>query len=176
MPLQNTKTEGNLKAAFAGESQANRRYLYVAQKADIEGYNDVAAHERLRAAGLRATRQRLALTRLLFAGTDRHVTADALHKEARANNVRVSFATIYNTLNQFAEAGLLREVVVDALPSYFDTNVSHHHHFFCEEDRYLVDIPGEELKVEKLPHPPPGTTVTEVDIVIRVRKKPGLEG
>ena len=51
MPLQNTKTEGNLKAAFAGESQANRRYLYVAQKADIEGYNDVAAHERLRAAG-----------------------------------------------------------------------------------------------------------------------------
>ena len=102
--------------------------------------------------------------------------AEALHKEARANNVRVSRATIYNTLNQFTEAGMLREVVVDASHSYFDTNVSHHHHFFCEEDRYLVDIPGEELKVAKLPHPPPGTTVTEVDIVIRVRKNPGLEG
>ncbi len=135
-----------------------------------------AALERLRAAGLRPTRQRLALTRLLFAGTDRHVTAEALHKEARANNVRVSLATVYNTLHQFTEAGLLREVVVDALPSYFDTNVSHHHHFFCEEDLYLVDIPGEELKVAKLPHPPPGTTVTGVDIVIRVRKNPGLEG
>ena len=130
-----------------------------------------AALECLRAAGLRPTRQRLRLTRLLFAGTDRHVTAKALHREARANNVRVSLGTIYNTLNQFTEAGLLREVVVDALSSsYFDTNTRHHHHFFCEEARTLVDIPGEELKVAKLPHPPPGTTVTEVDIVIRVRK------
>ena len=135
-----------------------------------------AALECLRAAGLRSTRQRLALTRLLFADTDRHVTAEALHKEAQANNVRVSLATVYNTLNQFTESGLLREVVVDALCSYFDTNTRHHHHFFCEEDRKLVDIPGEELKAAKLPHPPPGTTVTEVDIVIRVRKTPALEG
>ncbi len=114
-----------------------------------------AALEWLRAAGLRSTRQRLALTRLLFAGTDRHVTVNALHKEARANNVRVTLATVYNTLNQFTEAALLREVVVDASCAYFDTNASHHHHFFCEEDRYLVDIPGEELKVAKHPHPPP---------------------
>jgi Fur family iron response transcriptional regulator len=131
-----------------------------------------AALERLRSAALRPTRQRMALTRLLFEGDDRHVTAEALHKEARAANVRVSLATVYNTLHQFNAAGLLREVVVDATRSYFDTNTSHHHHFFCEEDRCLVDIPGEELKVVKLPHPPPGTTVTEVDIVIRVRKNP----
>ncbi len=131
-----------------------------------------AALERLRSAALRPTRQRMALTRLLFDGDDRHVTAEALHKEARAANVRVSLATVYNTLHQFTAAGLLREVVVDASRSYFDTNASHHHHFFCEEDRCLVDIPGEELKVVKLPHPPPGTTVTEVDIVIRVRKNP----
>ena len=131
-----------------------------------------AALERLRAAALRPTRQRMALTRLLFDGDDRHVTAETLHKEARAANVRVSLATVYNTLHQFTTAGLLREVVVDATRSYFDTNASHHHHFFCEDDRCLVDIPGEELKVAKLPHPPPGTTVTEVDIVIRVRKNP----
>ena len=131
-----------------------------------------AALERLRAAGLRSTRQRLALTRLLFASTDRHVTAEVLHKEALANNVRIALATVYNTLNQFSEAGLLRKVVIDASCTYFDTNVSHHHHFFCEEDRYLVDILGEDLKVVKHPHPPPGTTVTEVDIVIRVRKNP----
>lgn len=131
-----------------------------------------AALERLRSAALRPTRQRMALTRLLLDGDDRHVTAEALHKEARAANVRVSLATVYNTLHQFTAAGLLREVVVDASRSYFDTNASHHHHFFCEEDRCLVDIPGEELKVAKLPHPPPGTTVTEVDIVIRVRKNP----
>ncbi len=135
-----------------------------------------AVLERLRNVNLRPTRQRLALARLLFAGGDRHVTAESLHKQALANRVRVSLATVYNTLHQFTEAGLLREVVVDAARSYFDTNVSHHHHFFCEEDRYLVDIPGEELTVVKLPHPPPGTTITEVDIVIRVRKNPGLEG
>ncbi len=136
----------------------------------------IAALERLRAARLRPSRQRMALTRLLFSGDDRHVTAESLYNEARANRVRVSLGTIYNTLNQFTEAGLLREVTVDATRSYFDTNTSHHHHFFCEEDRYLVDIPGEELTVAKLPHPPLGTTVTEVDIVIRVRKTPALEG
>ncbi len=135
-----------------------------------------AALGRLRAVNLRPTRQRLALARLLFAGGDRHVTAESLHKEAMANRVRVSLATVYNSLHQFTEAGLLREVVVDATRSYFDTNTSHHHHFFCEEDRGLVDIPSEALTVAKLPHPPPGTTVTEVDIVIRVRKNPGLEG
>ncbi len=135
-----------------------------------------AVLERLREVNLRPTRQRLALARLLFAGGDRHVTAESLHRQALANRVRVSLATVYNTLHQFTEAGLLREVTVDATRSYFDTNTSHHHHFFCEEDRCLVDIPGEELKVAKLPHPPPGTTVTEVDIVIRVRKNPALEG
>ena len=135
-----------------------------------------AALDRLRAAALRPTRQRLALTRLLYADGDRHVTAESLHKEAMANRVRVSLATVYNTLHQFTRTGLLREVVVDATRSYFDTNTSHHHHFFCGEDQMLRDIPGEELTVAKLPHPPPGTTVTEVDIVIRVRKNPGLEG
>ncbi len=132
--------------------------------------------ERLKAVGLRPTRQRLALARLLHEGGNRHLSAEQLHQEARAAKVRVSLATVYNALHQFTAAGLLREVVVEPGRSYFDTNTSHHHHFFCEEDRYLVDIPGEELKVEKLPHPPPGTTVTEVDIVIRVRKNPALEG
>ena len=71
---------------------------------------------------------------------------------------------------------MLREVVVDALSSYFDTNVSHHHHFFCVEDRNLVDIPGEELRVVKLPHPPPGTTVTEVDHRDSRPEEPGAGG
>ena len=134
------------------------------------------ALSRLQSVGLRPTRQRLALAKLLFENGDRHVTAEALHKEVRAHDVRVSLATIYNTLKRFTEAGLLGEVVVDSTRSYFDTNTSHHHHFFCEEDRYLIDIPAAELIVAKLPHPPPGTTVTEIDIVIRVRKNPGLEG
>lgn len=132
-----------------------------------------AALERLRAVNLRPTRQRLALTRLLFAGGDRHVTAESLHKEAMANRVRVSLATVYNSLHQFTEAGLLREVVVDATRSYFDTNTSHHHHFFCEDDQSLQDIDGDSVVVENLPRPPDGTTISRVDVVIRVRRDDG---
>ena len=128
-----------------------------------------AALERLRAAGLWPTRQRLALTRLLFSDGDRHVTAESLHREAKANRVQVSLATVYNTLHQFTEAELLREVVVDSTRSYFDTNTSHHHHFFCEESQRLMDIPGDAMRVENLPAPPDGTVVNRIDVVIRVR-------
>ena len=135
---------------------------------NIRPYTD--ALERLRGAALRPTRQRMALTRLLFDGDDRHVTAEALHKEARAANVRVSLATVYNTLHQFTAAGLLREVVVDATRSYFDTNTSHHHHFYCQDTGMLADIPGETIEVGDLPEPPKGTRVDRVDVVVRVHQ------
>ncbi len=130
-----------------------------------------AVLERLRSAKLRPTRQRLALGRLLFSGGDQHVTAESLHKEALANRVRVSLATVYNTLHQFTDAGLLREVVVDSARSYFDTNTSHHHHFFCEDDQLLADIPGDAVTVGNLPDPPAGTAISQVDVVIRVRRQ-----
>jgi Fur family iron response transcriptional regulator len=126
------------------------------------------ALELLRAAKLRPTRQRLALARMLFEKGDRHVTAEQLHGEAQAASVRVSLATVYNTLHQFIAAGLVREVVVDPGRSYFDTNVSDHHHFFHEETGRLQDIPGERLGVAELPAPPPGTQIRRVDVIIRV--------
>ena len=126
------------------------------------------ALELLRAAKLRPTRQRLALARMLFEKGDRHVTAEQLHGEAQAASVKVSLATVYNTLHQFIAAGLLREVVVDPGRSYFDTNVSDHHHFFHEESGRLQDIPGERLGVAELPAPPPGTQIRRVDVIIRV--------
>jgi Fur family iron response transcriptional regulator len=135
---------------------------------NIRPYTD--ALERLRSAALRPTRQRMALTRLLFDGDDRHVTAEALHKEARAADVRVSLATVYNTLHQFTAAGLLREVVVDATRSYFDTNTSHHHHFYCQDTGMLADIPSETIEVGDLPEPPKGTRVDRVDVVVRVHQ------
>jgi Fur family iron response transcriptional regulator len=127
--------------------------------------------KRLRAAGLRPTRQRLALARLLFDGDDRHVTAEHLHGEAEARAIRVSLATVYNTLHQFTTAGLLREVVVEPGRSYFDTNVSDHHHFFCESTGQLQDIPGDMVIVGQLPQPPDGAEISRVDVIIRIRRE-----
>jgi Fur family iron response transcriptional regulator len=136
--------------------------------------------ERVKRAGLRPTRQRLALAQLLFGGqdlapgagpSDRHVTAEQLHHEAKDANLKVSLATVYNTLNQFTDAGLLREVVVEPGRSYFDTNVSDHHHFYHEDSGALQDIPGEQVHLSGLPQAPAGTTVDRVDVIIRVRKQ-----
>ena len=127
-----------------------------------------AAIERMRAVGLRPTRQRVALTQLLFAKGDRHVTAEQLHGEVLAAAIPVSLATVYNTLNQFIEAGLLREVVVEPGRSYFDTNIADHHHFFCESIGLLQDIPAEHLTVTGLPLPPSGTEIGRVEVIVRV--------
>jgi Fur family iron response transcriptional regulator len=128
--------------------------------------------QRLKAAGLRPTRQRVALAGLLFRTGDRHVTAEQLHQEALAERVRVSLATVYNTLHQFTAAGLLREVVVEAGRSYFDTNVSDHHHFFLIESGSLVDIAGEHVALAALPDAPSGTAVERVDVIVRLRNQP----
>ncbi len=157
------------REALAGRAQRSWRWTMTERP-----FTEVV--RTLKRCGLRPTRQRMALAKLLRDAGDCHFTADQLHGMAAAAGFRISLATIYNALHQFTKAGLVREIVVDSGCSYFDTNISDHHHFFFEEDRVLVDIPGEELKVVKHPHPPPGTTVTEVNIVIRVRKTPALEG
>jgi Fur family transcriptional regulator, iron response regulator len=128
-----------------------------------------AAVERLRAVNLRPTRQRIALARLLLENGERHFTAEQLHGEALAAGIRVSLATVYNTLHQFTDSGLLNEVVVEPGRSYFDTNTTDHHHFFCEATGKLQDIPGQDLAVTRLPLPPPGTEISRVDVIIRVR-------
>ncbi len=130
-----------------------------------------SALDRLRGAGLRPTRQRLALAKLLFESGHRHVTAEELHKEARDADVGVSLATVYNTLHQFTEAALLREVVVDSGRCYFDTNNGEHHHFFFQDSGKLVDIPAAGISVANLPAPPEGSTVSRVEVIVRVAAK-----
>jgi Fur family iron response transcriptional regulator len=126
--------------------------------------------ERLRRAGLRPTRQRLALAGLLFGGGDRHASAEALHAEALAACMPVSLATVYNTLNQFTRAGLLREVAIQGNRSYFDTNTSNHFHYFLEDGAKLVDIDSEQLKVVGLPGLPEGTEIDRIDVIVRLRR------
>lgn len=122
-------------------------------------------------AGLRPTRQRIALAEILFGGPHRHVSAEQLLSEAASAKVNVSLATIYNTLHQFRAAGLLREVAVDAARSYFDTDTSDHHHFYLEDEQRVIDIPASSIVIQNLPEPPEGTTVTHVDVVVRVRRQ-----
>ncbi len=126
------------------------------------------ALDRLRNAGLRPTRQRLALAKLLFDNHDRHITAESLHGEALDANVRVSLATVYNTLHQFNEAGLLREIVVDSGRSYFDTNVSNHHHIFNEDSRELMDIEDGQIGLAGLPAIDAGQEISRIDVIVRV--------
>ena len=106
-------------------------------------WHDVKAM--LRQVGLRPTRQRMALGWLLFGKGDRHLTAEMLYDEASRAKVPVSLATIYNTLHQFTEVGLLRQVAVDGSKAYFDTNTTDHHHFFVEGEDELLDIPSADV-------------------------------
>ena len=130
-----------------------------------------AVAQLLRKAGLRPTRQRLALGSLLFDGDDRHVTAESLHDEAVAVGQHVSLATVYNTLHQFKRAGLLRELAINGAKAYFDTNTSNHNHFFVEEEGELRDIPGHAIRVDGVPEPPPGMSITHIDVVVRLVAK-----
>lgn len=125
---------------------------------------------RLRNVGLRPTRQRVDLAGVLFKGQDRHVTAESLHEEVTGLGLKISLATIYNTLHQFTHAGLLRQVIVDAARGYFDTNTGDHQHFFLEQEGTLIDIPGDQITVAGVPVPPTGLAVDRVDVVVRVKR------
>jgi Fur family iron response transcriptional regulator len=124
---------------------------------------------KLRAANLRPTRQRIALGWLLFGKGDRHVTAETLYEEANAIKIAVSLATVYNTLHQFTEAGLLTEIAVDGSRNYFDTRTAPHHHFLDEETGALFDVPDNDVRLASLPRPPEGMEIARVDVVIRLR-------
>ena len=83
----------------------------------------------------------------------------------------MSLATVYNTLHQFTEVGLLRQVAVDGSKTYFDTNASDHHHFFVEGENALVDIPGADVMVDELPDAPEGYEIARIDVVVRLKRK-----
>jgi Fur family transcriptional regulator, iron response regulator len=122
-------------------------------------------------AGLRPTRQRLALCELLFSNGHRHTTAEMLHAEGIAARLPVSLATVYNNLHQFTEAGLVQQVAVDGSKAFFDTNTAAHQHFFLAAEHALVDIPASDVVLGKVPEPPEGYEIARIDVVVRLRRK-----
>lgn len=130
-----------------------------------------SVEKRVREAGLRPTRQRVALASLIFAQGDRHLSAEELHEEAGIAGVPVSLATVYNALHQFTDAGMLRILAVEGAKTYFDTNTSDHHHFYVEGENRVVDILDGPVQLMRLPEPPEGMEIANVDVVIRLRPK-----
>lgn len=129
------------------------------------------AERRLRRAGLRPTRQRVSLAALIFQNGDRHLTAEDLHGEATSNGVDVSLATVYNTLHQFTDVKLLRVLALEGSKTFFDTNISDHHHFYIEDENRIVDIEGGPIEFGALPQAPEGMEISHVDVIIRLKKK-----
>ena len=121
--------------------------------------------------GLRATRQRLGLARLLFSKGNRHVTADTLAAEANALKMPASLATVYNVLNLFSEVGIVRGLAIDGTKTVFDTNTSDHSHFLFEDTGEIADIPLEGMKFAGDVRPPDGYEIVKVDVVVRLRRK-----
>lgn len=122
----------------------------------------------LRAHNLRPTRQRVALADLLFNGPCRHVSAEELRIEVAEKGIQMSLATIYNSLNQFTDVGLLKEINLHDTVTYFDTNIDHHHHFYDTKTNRLIDIPKEAISLDNLPEAPEGRDVEAVEVIIRL--------
>ena len=139
------------------------------QKRDFSELSELA--KKLRLSGLRPTRQRLQIAALLLDGRHRHVSADSLIEEITTAGLRVSSGTVYNTLNQFTDAGLLRRVVVHNEYSLFDTNTDHHHHFYEASNDQLVDISSDDVTLAKLPQVPDGHEIKAVDVIIHIQSK-----
>ena len=138
---------------------------------DLTPAKELALIQKLKSANLRSTKQRVALAHLLYRDGDRHLTAEMLYADAKRVDLGVSLATVYNTLNQFLEAGLLREVIVDSSRSYFDTNIGQHYHFYVEETGDLIDVPANVIEFSQLPDTPAGYDICDVDVIVRLKQK-----
>lgn len=133
---------------------------------------NMIAADKLKKTNLRPTRQRLLLGNIIWSGTQpRHITAEQLHNEAKRAGDHVSLATVYNTLHQFTDAGLLNEVFVDGNCSYFDTNTDKHHHLLNVVTGELIDIAEHRMSVRLPKDLPPDLETMAVDVIIRVRPR-----
>lgn len=126
--------------------------------------------------GITPTQQRVHIARLLFA-KPRHVSAEQVLTLVNEGEIeQVSKATVYNTLNLFADKAILREIIVDPAKVFYDTNLDAHHHFFNVDTGELMDMDPEALEISGLPEAPAGTVPLGVEVIVRVRNAPSLAG
>lgn len=130
--------------------------------------SDISTAQFLTQKGIRPTKIRKALAELLLDGTDKHVTVDDVIEMVRVADIKASVASVYNTLNQFTNAGLLRQITVEQGRTFFDTNLTDHHHFYFEDEQRLEDIPHGTLELQGLPKLPFGRRIKSVGVTIRV--------
>ena len=129
---------------------------------------------KLRSSKLRPTKQRIRIAEFLFKREKTfHFTVEKLNKIiCKKDNVeKISLATIYNTIDAFKKAGYVKEILTNNNTSYFDTNVSSHHHFYDDETNELTDINYNEIEVAKVPHAPKGKKIKDVEVIIRLQKQ-----
>tara|TARA_B100001179_G_scaffold216155_1_gene186905 strand:+ start:157 stop:573 length:417 start_codon:yes stop_codon:yes gene_type:complete len=120
---------------------------------------------------LKPTLQRFTLVKLLFDGKNKHFTAEDLYEKVKLKKNKISLATIYNTLHNFVEKKLLKQVSIKDGKTIFCTNMSSHHHFFNSVTGKLIDIPRNKIKLKKIPKAPEGLKIDSVDVVINLTKK-----
>ncbi len=149
--------------------EETRKRLLSSDKPDDERLQEISA--RLRKVGLRPTKQRLNIGRLLFGASHRHITADDLFQEIQTTGEHLSLATIYNTLHHFSEAGLLRRICTGSERVYFDTDTGDHHHFYVQDEDRIVDAPAGDTIINRLPEAPEGYEIAKVDVVIHLKPK-----
>jgi len=134
----------------------------------MEAFNQYV--NKLRSSGLRSTKQRLMISKLLFGREETfHFTIENLSKLIKKKlNKKVSLATIYNTVNAFKKKGYLKEIPLEGNKTYFDTNTSSHHHFYDEDTEKLIDIDNKEIYVNKVPASPSGKSIKSVEVMVRI--------
>ncbi len=126
--------------------------------------------KKLRKSGLRPTNQRIKICEMLFNSTKTfHFTINDLAKMAeRSENIKISLATIYNTIHAFQNKGYLKEIPINSNQSYYDTNISHHHHFFDEKKRELIDLENKDVDPIKINKTIPGKKITSIEVLVKV--------
>ena len=132
----------------------------------LSDYNKVI--KKLNYNGVRPTKQRMVLAKLLFEKGKRHVSAEDLYLEVRKEDRRISLATVYNTLKQFTKLGILKEVVVDQNKSLYCNEDTSHYHLYIEDEGKVVDIPTQNVNLD-IPSFPACLSLHNVDVIVRVR-------